>query len=140
MATTLPSGGTISTDTEIIFQDYPTYTYRIDHITNQIRGFTDELDAMRQAVEIILNVERYEFQIYSANAGVSFKDLIGEEYGFVTSELERRINDAFVPDTRITGTSNWEFVNNYETSSLYVSFYVHTVFGNLPVGTEIAYA
>lgn len=131
MATTLPSGGTIAIDTEIIYQDQPTITYYVDPVSKQIRGFTDELSAMQQAVEIIMSVERYKFSIYTANFGTEFEGLIGDEYGYVTSELRRRIEDAFVPDTRILSTSEWTFDFDSASESLTVSFFVHTVFGNL---------
>lgn len=137
MPTILPDGATIGIETEITYADLPTYTYKVDHITNQIRGFTDELDAMTQAVEIILQVERYQFVIYSANAGTNLADLVGQEYGFVTSELKRRINDAFVPDTRIISTSNWEFSLVDEKAAITVSFLVHTVYGTIPGEMEV---
>lgn len=137
MATILPSGASISIDTEITYADYPTYTYRIDHLTNQLRNMTDMLDAMRQAVEIILQVERYNFVIYSSNFGVSLNELIGNEYGYVTSELKRRINDAFLPDNRILGTSNWIFSPLDENNGLKVDFVVHTVYGDFPDYLEV---
>lgn len=131
MATTLPSGGTISIDTEITYEDQPTVTFYIDPIAKQVRGYTDELSAMQQAVEIIMNVERYKFQIYTANFGVELEGLIGEDFGFVSSEIRRRIEDSFYPDTRILGTSNWEFNWDGSIESLTISFVVHTVYGNL---------
>lgn len=132
MPTILPDGSSIGIDTELTYADYPTYTYKVDHVTNKIRGMTDELDAMTQAVEIILQVERYYFQIYSANFGVNLNELIGQEYGFVCSELKRRINDSFVPDNRILNTSNWVFSQLGPDDNLTVSFVVHTVYGNIP--------
>lgn len=137
MPTILPDHNTISIETEIIYADYPTYTYKVDHITNRIRGMTDELDAMVQVVEIILQVERYYFQIYTANFGVNLNNLIGEEYGFVTSELKRRINDAFIPDNRIVRTSNWIFGPLDQSDGMAVSFIVHTVYGDVPAQMEV---
>lgn len=127
----------INIDTDIEFKDYPTYTYFVDPVSNQIRGMANGLKAMTQAVEIILSIERYKFSIYTANTGVEFDGLIGQEYGYVISELKRRINDSFVPDNRIVRTENWDFEFKASTQSLIVSFLVITVFGSIPEELEV---
>jgi hypothetical protein len=100
---------------------------------------TDGLTAMRQAVAIILGVERYRHEIYTPNAGVElFDGLIGAEYGFVVSELRRRIDDAFVPDVRILGTSDWVFEQS-DKNSITASFTVNTVFGGFETGVSVQY-
>ena len=125
---------TVDLNQEIEFQDYPTNTFYIDPISRQIRGMEDGLTAMRQAVEVILGIARYNHEIYTPNAGVEiFDGLIGADYGFVVSEFRRRIDDAFIPDNRILGTSDWEFEQTGK-NSITASFTVNTVFGSF--GTE----
>lgn len=115
---------------DIEFIDYPTNTYYVDPIAKQIRGMTDGIVAMTQAVEIHLSVERYKFQIFTPNFGVEFEGLIGKDYGFIISELKRRIEEAFIPDNRILEVDEFEYserVDDYIT----VSFLVRTVYGNI---------
>ena len=127
----------VELSTEIEFQDYPTNTFYVDPVTRQIRGLGDGITAMRQAVEIILGTERYKYQIFSPNVGVeSLCSLIGADYGFVTSELRRRIDEAFVPDNRILGTSDWTFEKT-DSDTLAASFTVNTVFGDLETETTV---
>jgi hypothetical protein len=124
---------------EIEFQDYPTHTFFVDEATKQVGGMTDGLPAMRQAVAIILGVERYRHEIYTPNAGVElFDGLIGAEYGFVISELRRRIDDAFVPDVRILGTSDWVFEQT-SIDSVAATFTVNTVFGAFETEVSASY-
>jgi len=133
----LPETPDISLSDVIEFQDYPTNTFYIDPITRQVRGMQDGLPAMRQAVEIILGVERYRHEIYTLNSGTElFNGLIGTEYGFVASELRRRIDDAFVPDNRILGTSDWIF-EQPDNDTITATFTVNTVFGNFETGATI---
>lgn len=133
----LPEGSTIGPDIEFI--EYPTVTYYKDPITKQLRGTVDGLEAMTQAVEIILSIERYKFQIYTPNDGVEFEGLLGNEYGFVTSELKRRITDAFVPDIRILGVEDFTFSPiDPQENSIIVTFTVRTVYGYIPQRIGVA--
>jgi len=120
----------------INFEDYPTYTFYVDSVARQIVNFTDGLEAMRQAVEIIFAVERYRWQIFSPNFGIELTGLIGEDFGFVTSELKRRINEALIPDNRILGASDYVFTQ-IDTDSVYCAFTVNTVFGNFQTEVEM---
>ena len=90
---------------------------------------TDGLEAMRQAVDIILQNERFRWQIYDSNFATELEDLPGEEYAYITSELPRRVEDAFSVDSRIVSVDNWVF-NEENDGTLKVSFDVTTVYGN----------
>lgn len=65
----------------VIFQEWPTRTYYVDQTTKRIVGMTDGQQAMRQAVEIILNIERFYWQIYSPYFGIQWDGLIGQSPG-----------------------------------------------------------
>ena len=67
---TLPAGITLGT--EVTFESYPTRTWRVDQNTWRVSGFTDELIAMAQAVQIALNIRRFRWQIYTPNSGHDF--------------------------------------------------------------------
>lgn len=124
---TLPQsdGGGIRNGVE--FSRYPSRTWSVDKETNRIDGVTDALPSVRQAAEIILNVERFRWQIYRTFSGVRLEDLIGQEADFVTAELRRRVREALTVDDRITGISGFSAVQ--EGDSLRVSFRVESVYG-----------
>ena len=124
---TLPEG--VGLDAGIRYATLPTKTYIIDHTSNQIVGMDDGLSAMRQAVEIILNIERW--QIYSSNFGVELEDLPGEEQDYIRSELPRRIEEAFSVDSRILSVENYSF-SSPALGVMTVSFDVVTVYGVMP--------
>jgi hypothetical protein len=129
----------IDLNVDVDFQDYPTHTFYVDPFTRQVRGMEDGIPAMRQAVEIILGVARFRHEIYTPNAGIElFEGLIGADYGFVVSELRRRVDDAFIPDNRIIGTSDWEF-EQIGNDSITASFTVDTVFGAFETGVSVQY-
>ena len=87
------------------------------------------LEAMRQAVEILLNTERFRWQIYSSDFGVELENLIGEEYDYVVSDMPRRIEEAFSVDNRILSVD--DFVFEQKEDRISCSFYVNTVYGAL---------
>lgn len=125
---TLPQGVGISAPTEYV--DRPTNTFIIDWSTKQIAGTGAGLAAMRQAVEIILNVERFRWQIYNSNFGAELEGLIGEEAAYIESELPRIIDDAFSVDNRIISVDNYAFVDDGR-GNLTVTFDVETVYGTI---------
>lgn len=110
-------------------EEQPTYTYKLNIDGNSIIGFTDGLEAMKQAIYLILNIERYNYLIYSWNYGIELTDLFGQPTSFVLPELKRRITEALLQDTRITGVDNFSFEVN--RGKVHATFTVHTIFGNL---------
>lgn len=46
-------------------ENKPSRTFRLDHTWQVVRGTIDQIEAMEQAIYLILNVERYEWPIYS---------------------------------------------------------------------------
>ena len=114
----------------VIFQDQPTLTWIADPVTRRIRGRGDGWEAIRQAVEIIVSVERFKWQIYTPN--------LGTEPGYAASELQRRLEDAFLPDSRILGIKDFRWT--FSGVSLTASFTVPTVFGDVPAEMEVPLA
>ena len=110
------------------YTELPTNTFIIDWSSRQIAGIGTGLDAMRQAVEIILANERFRWQIYDSNFGVELEGLIGDDLDYIKAEIPRRIEEAFSADSRILSVDNYVFT---ETSPgvLSVSFDVQTVYG-----------
>lgn len=123
---TLPDN--VGLDVSLEHTEQPTNTFLIDWSSGQIIGLDDGLEAMRQAVDIILQNERFHWQIYDSNFGTELEDLVGEEYDYIVSELPRRIEEAFSLDNRILSVDNFTFSKQGQ-STLTVSFDVITVFG-----------
>lgn len=108
--------------------EQPTLTHRMDREKEYIRGKTDEIEAMKQAVYKILMTERYGSIIYSGNYGIELADLFGQPVSYVCPELERRITEALLWDSRIESVSNFEF-DLSKKGVVAVRFKVQTVFG-----------
>ena len=121
----------INLQTDLEFEDYPTYTFYVDSISKQIVRMEDGLLAMKQAVEIIFSIERFKWQIFSPDSGIELEGLIGMDYGFITSEIKRRVEESLIPDNRITGASDFVFTQP-DDESIDCSFVVNTVYGNFP--------
>lgn len=91
------------------FVAQPSLTWKIDRAAGRIAGTCDGYDAVKQAVEIILNVERYRWQIYQPASGMQWEGLVGQDAGYVATELQRRLQDALLADDRIIGLKNYEY-------------------------------
>ena len=118
--------------------EYPSRTYKIDITIEEIHninGYTDDLDAVAQAVYLILNTERYEYIIYSWDYGVELVDLIGKPIPYVMSEIPRRIEEALTQDDRIESVKDFEF-EKYK-NKLSVTFVVTTNVGDLSTTLEV---
>ena len=106
-------------------------TYRMDLERVNIRGYTDQLKAMEQAVYKILFTERYHYAIYSWNYGVELADLFGEPVSYVLPEIKRRVEEALLQDRRIESVDDFNF--EVGRGVVYADFKVHTVFGDFIV-------
>lgn len=120
---------------EITDIEYGNKTYKLDFKSNRIDGFTDELDAIKQTIYIILSSERFEHNIYSWDYGVELVDLYGKPLPYVISELKRRITEALTQDDRIDTVTDFEFTKNGKR--LYTTFTVVTTKGNIPTDLEV---
>ena len=75
----------------MVVRDRPSLTWQKDPATLRLRGRCDNYEAVRQAVEAIVCVERFRWQIYSPNFGMELDGLLGAEPGYAASELRRRL-------------------------------------------------
>lgn len=122
---------------EITETTYPTRTYRISFGNgDRINGYTDGLEAVKQAIYLILSTERYQYIIYSWDYGVELLDLIGKPMPYVMSEVPRRIKDALIQDDRIDDVIDFEFERN--RNKLHTTFTVVTNLGNISTELEVA--
>ena len=125
---TLPNVVGFATDINVASQ--PSKTWIIDRSTMQVACMDEGLKAVRQAVEIALNVERYRWTIYSANFGAELGDLVGQDAALITAEIPRLVESALSVDDRVVRVDSYRFTRS-GASSMHVSFTVHTVYGDL---------
>ena len=118
--------------------EYGNETYKIqllDEGVDYIKGKVDDLDSVKQAIYLILNTERYNYNIYSWNYGVELVDLIGQPLPYVTVILPKRIEDALLQDDRIKGVQDFTFKR--DKNKLYTTFTVVTTLGDIPSELEV---
>ncbi len=127
-------------NSELKIAEQPTLTWglNLQEGDDRVRGRTDNLAAMRQAVYKIINTERYNYLIYSYPYGVELADLFGQPVSLVCPEIERRITEALMQDGRITGVSGFEF-DLPQRSVVHIKFEVQTIFGNLTAERTVNY-
>lgn len=125
-------------DKDFEIQEQPSYTHRMDLKFETVRGYTDEKEAMKQAIYKILLTERYQYVMYSWNYGIETMDLYGMPIAYVVPELERRIKDALLYDSRIMAVTDFEFT--YPAKRLvHVAFIAHTIYGEIKAEREVNY-
>lgn len=110
-------------------ESQPGKTYRLDMDGERIYDYTDGIDAVKQAIYLTLNTERYDYLIYSWNYGVELKDLIGKPIYYAVSEIERRIREALIQDDRVTAVDSFSFLTH--KNKIHVTFTVHTIYGDV---------
>lgn len=111
-------------------EEQPTHTYKMNTSKEQIIGYTDELEAMKQSIYKILMTERFRYIMYSGNYGIELEDLFGQPVSYVCPELERRIREALLWDSRIQSVGNFEF-DFPKKGEIHAAFAVKTIFGDV---------
>lgn len=125
----LPNGGD-NVIIDAIKYTEPAFTYNIEYGGDkQIKGYVDEIEAMKQAIYKIINTERYQYLIYSWNYGIELADLFGQPIPYVYAELERRIKEALLNDDRISDVFDFNFSN--DRGDVSVDFSVKTIYGTI---------
>lgn len=114
----------------------PSYTYAINE--DKISGYIDEKEAIKQAIYLIINTERFEYIIYSWDYGIELQDLIGESISYVKSEVKRRITEALICDDRIYSIDDFIF-EQLSKRILLVKFTANTIYGSVDIETEVSF-
>lgn len=115
-------------------QDEPTQTFKVEY--GRIQRKTDELEAMRQAVDKILHTDRYTYQIYDEEYGNDLEELIGKPINYAESEVERITVEALTADDRITDVSI-DSISIVDRDTLKVVGTCTTVYGTVPIETGV---
>lgn len=131
---TLPEGNGIDIQ-NVVFESQPDLTWWRDPDTNRIAGTADGHKAVAQAVEVMLLVECFRWQIYKPFFGMQWEGLLGQNPGYVAAELQRRIREAVAIDDRVTGISGFSYTLSGDTMTAQVT--VNTVYGPLNQTVEV---
>ncbi|WP_144511616.1 DUF2634 domain-containing protein [Bacillus sp. FJAT-22090] len=115
----------------------PTKNYKIHVEKNRIAGFIDEIEALKQAIFLMLSIERYDYIIYSWGFGVEFKDLFGKATSYVLPEIKRRISECLLQDDRILELDN--FIFETKKGKVHVIYTVHSIYGDFESDWEVEY-
>jgi hypothetical protein len=125
---------TILTDELVVSDEVEaTKTYKIT--ADKIQGFTDNIEALKQAIYKRCNTEMYEHPIYSFSYGIQTEDLIGKDIIYVKSELKRRLRECLMQDDRVLSVDGFFFSSSGD--SLTCTFNVASTFGEIPVTKEV---
>jgi len=130
----IPENGFLPDDFVIVEQS--SKTFYLDINRNVVYGYTDGQDAMRQAIYLILSTERYQYVIFSRNYGIELLDLYGKQMTYVLPELERRITEALLQDTRIMSLEGFNF--SVSRNAILTTFTAVTVHGDIPIEKAVA--
>ncbi len=131
----IPTGSTIA-NTTIETVEQPSLTWKLNPAKKCITGKIDGLEAIKQAVYLALQTERYQYLIYSFNYGQEFRKLVGKDPLYVQSEMKRMVQEALLQDDRITGITNLSATVNGD--SILVEFTVQSEYGSFAVSQEVS--
>ena len=114
-----------------------TETFGINLTENRVNGQIDGLEALKQSIYLMLNIEADKHIIYPYTYGVTTADLIGKPDYYIIAVLPGRIKEALMMDDRITNVSDFQFKITRRTIG--VTFVVTSIYGNIVEETEVIF-
>lgn len=129
----IPKSASVELETQ---QNQPSLTYGLDFEKGIIKGQIDGLEAVEQAILLMLSTERFEYVIHSWNYGVEFGAILGSSSEFIYLEIEQYIREALIIDDRIESVETFQFTRS--KNSILVSFVVKTIYGDLSTEREVS--
>ena len=131
---TLPTDS-IDLSSGVQFGQQPSLTWGIDQASQRICGTVDQYPAVRQAVETLVNVERFRWQIYQPYTGMQWEGLVGQDPGYAAAEMQRRLRDALSMDDRVLGITAFDCVMSDDQMTATVN--ISTVYGDVETKLEV---
>lgn len=116
--------------------EIPTNTHKIVYDKERVHGHVAGIEALKQAIYLILHTERYKHPIYSWRYGIELLDLIGFDPLLAIPEIKRRITEALTQDDRILSVDEFEFSINKKI--VHTKFVVSTIYGGIDFETEVS--
>ena len=128
------TGGFLEQDFAV--SEQPDMTYRMNIQDEEVSGFADGIEAVKQSVFRMLNTERSKYVIYPWWYGIETMDLYGEPVTDVCPELERRVREALAVDARVLDVTDFEYDLGTK-GVVHASFTVRTVYGEIRADKEV---
>lgn len=107
----------------------PSKTFKIDWENSEVVGYVDGLEAIRQAIYLMLETERFTHAIYSWDYGFEKSKFTGAPNELVAFELEGAIKEALMQDDRIIDVKDFEIKREKDVAA--VMFTAVTELGNI---------
>lgn len=127
----LPSAYTNDLLADFSVVERPTRTYRLNFSGKPSTGMITGVDAMRQAVFLALHTERFDYEIFSWNYGISLSPLMGENISYyLQARLQQAIEESLLQDDRVLEVSDFVF-ERPKRGVLAVQFSVKTTQGDI---------
>lgn len=114
----------------------PSNTYKIDIENGRVVGMTDGLDAVRQMVFKMLLTDRYSEIIYDDEYGSDLFVLRGKPVDYAKVLTPDYIESCLLQDDRVESVEDI-VITQKDSDTLYASFTVNTVYGSIPIQTEV---
>lgn len=99
-------------------------------------GYIDQIEAVKQAVMVILDVSRFDNPVVSWNFGNELNKLIGQPMDFAITETERYLREALTQDDRINDVVDFEFTK--QGGMLLANYRVVTIYGDFTQESEVS--
>jgi hypothetical protein len=131
----IPTDSTVTAGTGST--ELPSKTFYLDITNNKIVGTVDNIEAVKQAVYVILNTERFKHEILSWNFGMETKPVMGMTMELAMPEIKRYITEALIQDDRIAEVKDFSF-SVVKSGVLAVSFTVVSNKGSFTTETEVS--
>ena len=129
----MPNTNNVEVLSDFSLETETSNTYKINQQKNNINGFIDDIEAVKQSVYLILNIERYKYLIYDWDYGFEIVDL---DINIIQVEIQRRICDALRQDDRIKDINDFSFET--QKNKLIVYFTIETIFGSYQMQNEFS--
>lgn len=109
-------------------------TYKLSD--NRIIGMIDNIEALEQAIYLILNTERFNYLIYDQSYGIEKNDILNRNYTneFIETEYKRVATEALLEDERVLEVK--EFAFDFSNDFVNISFTVVSIFGKIDISRE----
>ncbi|WP_128893604.1 DUF2634 domain-containing protein [Longirhabdus pacifica] len=109
----------------------PSKTYAFDFNTGEIKGFVEDVEALKQYIRKALVTPRLRYLIYSDQYGSELESLIGsyDSQPLIYAEVPRLIKDALIYDDRIIDV--YDFQVEARIDDLFATFTVESIYGTL---------
>ena len=115
---------------DVTIRTWPTRTYNLRFDGQPSFGKLEGLEAMKQAIFLVLNIPRFRHEIFSWNYGSELEPLFGQANTVMLQvRVQEAIRDALIQDDRITDVTGFSFARR--GTEMAVSFVAETTEGNV---------